>query len=455
MSSFFVPRNAREWAFAALNRDFDENEFASQRLELAAGNHVFSATDRRLAMALAHGVIRRQGTLDSILKRFVRRGQSQVEPALWTILRLGAFQLILMDGIPDHAAVHETVELARRVGRGGWPGFVNGVLRSISKLMTTDIVDHPAADAVPISNGRYRHTLEPVFADPEQSFIDYWAPAFSFPEWLGKRWQQTQTAADLIRLGNWFNSTSYLTLRVNSLRTSRDQYLELLRQREIDAEVGTLPEAIRLSESIRVEELPHFADGWFTVQDESSMHAAHLIAPQAGERILDLCAAPGGKTTHLAELMGDGGQIVAVDVQSERLAVVRENASRLCLKSIRTSLMSKTEFDCPEGPFDAVLVDVPCSNTGVIGKRPEVRWRISPRDFTELPVLQVRLLQLAIHRTRPGGRVVYSTCSIDHDENRAVIDQVLAQDPLLRLVEERIHVPGQPADGAYQALIQR
>lgn len=454
MPSFFVPRNARELAFVVLCRGIEDTEFAAQRLEQAAADQVVSPADRRLATELIYGTIRRLATLDAILKPFVRRGQQQVEPELWMILRLGVYQLVLLDGIPPHAAVHESVELSKRVGRGGWPGFVNGTLRKISQVITPERVLIAAADTVPLANGQFAKLSQAVFPDPQTHPGEYFATAFSFPEWLAKRWKTTFTTEELFRLGAWFNSPGHLSLRINRLRTNRDEYLALLAARGISAHPGTLADSIQLEASIRVHDLPHFDEGWVTIQDESSMSAGLMMDPQPNERILDLCAAPGGKTTHLAELQGDRGKIVAVDVQQERLALVTANAERLQLKSIRTQLMSKETLDAPTGHFDGVLVDVPCSNTGVLGKRPEARWRISPYDLRELPRLQHRLLSLALDRVRPGGRVVYSTCSIEALENRGVVDQCLAERPQVRLIAEQHHVPGQPADGAYQALLR-
>lgn len=454
MQSFFIPRNARELAFVVLCRGIEDTEFAAQRLEQAAADQVVSAADRRLATELIYGTIRRLATLDAILKPFVRRGQQQVEPELWMILRLGVYQLVLLDGIPPHAAVHESVELSKRVGRGGWPGFVNGTLRKISQLITPDRVAFPAPDTVPVANGQFARLSQAVFPDPQTHTGDYFAAAFSFPDWLSARWSAAFAKDELFRMGFWFNSPAPLSLRINRLRTTRDQYLALLTQHSIAAHPGTIPDSIQLEGSVRVHDLPHFDEGWVTIQDESSMSAALLMDPQPHERILDLCAAPGGKTTHLAELQGDQGKIVAVDVQPDRLALVTANADRLQLKSIRTQLMSKDASDAPTGHFDGVLVDVPCSNTGVLGKRPEARWRISPYDLRELPRLQHRLLSLALDRVRPGGRVVYSTCSIETLENRSVVDQCLAERPQVRLIAERHHIPGQPADGAYQALLQ-
>lgn len=454
MQSFFVPRNARELAFVVLCRGIEDTEFAAQRLEQAAADQVVSAADRRLATELIYGTIRRLATLDAILKPFVRRGQQQVEPELWMILRLGVYQLVLLDGIPPHAAVHESVELSKRVGRGGWPGFVNGTLRKISQLITPERAAMAAADTVPLANGQFAKLSQAVFPDPQTHPGEYFAAAFSFPEWLAKRWNAAFARGELFRMGFWFNSPAPLSLRVNRLQTKRDEYLTLLAEQGVAAHAGTLSDSIQLEGSVRVHDLPHFDDGWVTIQDESSMSAALLMDPQPKERLLDLCAAPGGKTTHLAELQGDQGKIVAVDVQPERLALVTDNARRLQLKSIRTHLMSKEALDAPTGHFDGVLVDVPCSNTGVLGKRPEARWRISPYDLRELPRLQHRLLSLALDRVRPGGRVVYSTCSIEAVENRGVVDLCLAERPQVKLVEERHHVPGHPGDGAYQALLR-
>jgi 16S rRNA (cytosine967-C5)-methyltransferase len=184
------------------------------------------------------------------------------------------------------------------------------------------------------------------------------------------------------------------------------------------------------------------------------MHAGLLLAPQPGEQILDLCAAPGGKSAHLAELSGDKAVIIACDVSDRRLNRVRDNARRLKLQSVHTRLISRDGSDLPPGPFDAVLVDAPCTNTGVLARRPEARWRFSEQGQQELIVLQTRLLFEAIQRLRPGGRVVYSTCSIEPSENLGVVQAVMSSLPQLQLVQQSEHLPGQPADGAWQCLLR-
>jgi 16S rRNA (cytosine967-C5)-methyltransferase len=244
-----------------------------------------------------------------------------------------------------------------------------------------------------------------------------------------------------------------MCLRVNPLRSDRESVLAELRAAGIAALPAQLPESIRLSARARAESLPGFKEGRFSVQDESAQHAAALLDPQPGESVLDLCAAPGGKTTHLAERMRNTGRITAVDVDAERMARVETAASRLGLTSIETRLAAADASDVPAGPFDRILLDVPCSNTGVLGKRPEARWRISPEGIAELTIVQRRLLVAAIARLAPTGRLVYSTCSIEPEENEDVVRAALGDHPELKLLEERRHVPGQPADGGYLALI--
>lgn len=185
------------------------------------------------------------------------------------------------------------------------------------------------------------------------------------------------------------------------------------------------------------------------------MSAARLVNPQSGESILDMCAAPGGKTTHLAELSNDEASITACDISDDRLDRILQNAERLQLKSIQTLKVSKDGSGFPDQQFDAVLVDVPCSNSGVLNRRPEARWRFDATSLAELVQIQTKLLILACERVKPGGRVIYSTCSLEPEENEGVVQSVLAAFPDFTLTQQIQHLPGQPADGAFQACLQR
>lgn len=448
------PRNARELAYQVLEEHRETGEFAADLLAPAAAEAGVSGPDRRLAYELIGGTIRRQLTLDTLLGKCLKRHIETLEPQLVTVLRLGVYQLVFCSSIPVHAAVHETVGLAKRVTLR-WGGFANGVLRSCERLLTTDTVSEPSANAVPISTGTYRLLRETVFPNPETSLAKYAATAFSLPEWLIKRWLGWLTPADILASGFWFNTVPNASLRVNRLKGSRDEYLTRLQEAGVDAIAGELPEQIVLQTSQRIDHLPGFDEGWFIAQDGTQMQVGYTIDPKPGEIILDACSAPGTKTTHLAELMGDTGEIWATDVSIARLAYVDQNAVRLGIRSIRSIPVRDDLADLPPGPFDAILLDVPCSNTGVLGKRPEARWRISPLGLTELVHIQRKLLTEAANRTTTSGRIVYSTCSIEPEENQQQIDWFLQENKDFRLVKHVSRRPGQPADGGYLALLTR
>lgn len=457
MSAIVLPpkfqRTARGLAFLALDEFHRTEAFVSDVLDRLFREVEPPAVERGLATALATGVVRRGATLDAIVTPHVTRQRHRVEGPLWTLLQLGAMQLVLLDGIPARAAVHETVELARAV-QPRWTGFLNGVLRSVDRGRTDEVSAEPSSRAVPLCEERYRLLAEPTLPDPVERPNAWIAAAFGLPRWLVDRWAQRFDFAELVRLGFRFDAPPATTLRVNALRTTREELLAALADGGLSAGPGGRPESVRLDDRRPIESLPGFAAGWFSVQDESAMAAAELLDPRPGERVLDLCAAPGTKTTHLAERMRNEGTIVATDVDETRLERVRENAGRLGLTIVETRVVGDDPGSIPEGPFDAILVDVPCSNTGVLGKRPEVRHRLGPDDLVELPDVQSRLLIAAHDRLGPGGRIVYSTCSIEPEENRHVVEAVLRDRGDVELVREIEHVPGEPADGAYQALLR-
>lgn len=450
-----VPGTSRQAALSVLHAYASGGEtFATERLGREFRRVDLTPSDRRLATELVHGVVRRRRTLDALLRLHVKRPREQVENELWTILQLGAYQLVFLGGVPAHAAVHETVELTRWLNQPRWSGFANGVLRSILRGLTDEIVNERAGNAIPLAAGRYRTFGLPIFPEPAQDELGYLGQAFSFPDWLIGRWRSRYSLEETVELAFWFDAPPPLSLRTNTLRTTREKLLGALGETGIACHPAAHPELILLDESIRIEELPGFADGWFVVQDQTAAAASVLLAPQSGEMVLDLCAAPGTKTTHMAALMRNTGRILATDVSRERLTLVEENCRRLGVEIIEPMLISLDGSDIPPGPFDAILIDVPCSNTGVLNKRPEARWRIRPCDIEELAVVQRNLLDAAAARLRDGGRIVYSTCSIEPEENQQVVASFLAEHAAFRVAEEREHRPGHPADGGYQALLQ-
>ncbi|MCI0701312.1 MAG: 16S rRNA (cytosine(967)-C(5))-methyltransferase RsmB [Planctomycetia bacterium] len=463
---------ARQVAVEVLNRSRSREAFVAELIEqalanpalagggdsqptaLAGGVRQLSPQDRRFVTQLVFGVIRRRGTLDAILKPFIQIPLHAVQPRVWDVLHLGAFQLTFLTHVPKHAAVHETVELAPYVSAPKAKGFVNGVLRRVAELVTDEFTQKAGSDAVPFDQ-HYRKLARPILPDPLNDPDLYLSAAFSLPQWLANRWLDQFGPEECSRLGFWFNSPPPLWIRTNKLHTDRETYRLRLAASLIEAEPGEHPQSLRLTEHHAIRDLPGFAEGDFTVQDHSSMLVASALGVQPGMHVLDLCSAPGGKTTHLAELMDNRGRISACDIDPERLKTVTAQCQRLGVKGVETVVIPENG-DPPPRPFDVALVDVPCSNTGVLGRRPEVRWRLKPNEFEYLIRLQTRLLIQAVERLKPGGAVVYSTCSIEPDENEGVVKAVLrGMRGSVKLEAEHNSVPGRPSDGGYWARLRK
>ena len=500
------PKSAREFAYCILDEHKQTGEFVSDLLEdrvdraqssfltkpplagffgkskpegakpqdaESTGAALLSKLDRRFVTELANGVVRRQVTLDAILRAYVMRPRQDVHPRLWLLLQLGVYQLVMMTGVPAHAAVGETVELGHFINEPAWCSFTNGVLRTIGRDMEANpgFAFVPDIDLVPIQPHRdtegchgakvvYRRLGKTIFQDPVLEPRLYIAEAFCLPTWMLSRWSTKFSTEELFKLGEWFSCRHPLTLRVNRLRTTRDELLARFEDVLIgEASGGFGPghrsDSIWYDGRVRVVDLPGFVDGHFTVQDETAMSASELLAPQPGETVLDLCAAPGTKSTHLAELMNNEGRIFAADVDFKRLQRVTDNATRLGHTIIAPVTVPDNSSNLPQGPFDAILIDAPCSNTGVMGKRPEVRNRLHSKDIYQLAAIQLRLLRAASEKLKSGGRLVYSTCSIESEENSAVVREFLATAPSFELIMTQEFIPGRPSDGGFQALLRK
>ena len=450
------PKTARQIAFNVLQQWRQTGKFAGPMLESA-----FSRTkdllpsDRGLSSELVYGVIRRQATLDAVLKPRLKRPPDQVEPPLWTLLQLGTYQLLFFSPDSHHAAVHETVELSRWLEKSRWTGFANGVLRSVQRDISDKPANTAAADTIPTRPDQFLRLASPLMPDPVNDPNRYIAAAGSLPGWLVDNWSSRFDFDELLRMAVWFNTPAATWLRVNTLRTDGGQLVADLVAANIDATFDDSQQMVRLGSTAHVPSLPGFGDGHFTVQDPSAASAARLLAPVPGQQVLDLCAAPGTKSTHLAELMENRGQVVAADSHPGRLELIAPAANRLGLSIIESVPVDESGENLPAGPFDAVLVDVPCSNTGVLGKRPEARWRLEPDEPERLSGLQWNLLERAAERVGPGGRLVYSTCSIEPIENEDLVAKFLEKRPEFEQIDVRRHVPGCPGDGGFQVLLTR
>jgi 16S rRNA (cytosine967-C5)-methyltransferase len=463
--------HARAAAITLLQQSRHRRGFASELLDHWFQQHPdFPAVDRRLVTQLVCGVIRRRATLDALIAPFIQRPLATVEPVLRDLLRLGAYQLAILTHIPPYAAVHATVAAATELQLRRASGLLNAVLRRLAAVVSDDCLTAPAADAVPLEEPipppldslgspqlpscRYRRLRQPLLPDPQTHPLHYLATAFSYPRPLLSRWLSRYSWEHTLRYAAWFNTPPALWIRVNCRVISRETYRLRLAAAGIDAYPGPHPQSLYLPDPPPITQLPGYAEGEFTVQDHSAMLVASALEPKPGWHILDLCAAPGGKTTHLAELMHDQGRIIACDIDQCRLETLHRLTQRLRLQCVVPHCLPP-HAPPPDGPFDAALVDVPCSNTGVLHRRPEARWRWRSHALNTLRQRQTQLLLHALAVTRPGGPVIYSTCSLEPEENEQLICAVRRAVPHLRIELQHHALPGQPADGAYYARLRR
>ena len=364
-----------------------------------------SAADRGLAVELIGGVTRRRATLDWYLGQLVSRPLAELTPPIRNGLRLGAYQLLFLTRVPARAAVDEAVKLARRYGHEGVAKLTNGVLRSLDRKR----------DALPL----------PSFADDPVAALEV---GYSLPRWLAARWHAAY-GAEAEALAAWSVAPPRLAVRVNTLRATVAQVRDAFASAGLAPELSAVaPEGLRVAIAADPAGWPGYADGWWYVQDEAAMLVARVVDPQPGETVIDVGAAPGGKTTHLAQLMGDRGTLIAVDRAPARLALLEENCSRLGVTIARPLAGDMRELtDLPSA--DRILLDAPCSGLGVLNRKPDLRWRQTPEAIAELAALQGALLDACAARLAPGGVLVYSTCTIGREENQDVIQAFLARHP--------------------------
>ncbi|HUX17377.1 MAG TPA: transcription antitermination factor NusB, partial [Phycisphaerae bacterium] len=377
------------------------------------------------------------------------------------VLELGAFQLLFLDRVPDYAAVNEAAQAARRTARSKKSGdkaagFANGVLRGVQRLITGHDPDGlPAADAVPHPDGGVVRLGEAVLPDPREDRAAFLGAAYSYPDWLVARWLDA-FGDEAEAVCRWNNRRPRLFARANPMfYLAPGEYTG-------GAVPGPRPGCLDVSDldPARLESL--LAEGSLTIQDPSAMLAVEAIQPTPGETVLDLCASPGTKTTQILEAMRGEGRIVACDRSPEKLQVLRRALRRYSgqalaargAANVTISLAEDLAEAAPPNGFDAALVDAPCSNTGVLARRVEARWRLRPADLEELPRRQLDLVALAGGFVRPGGRLVYSTCSLEVEENEGVVRAFLEAHRPWRLAASEQLLPAADHDGAFWALLK-
>jgi len=386
---------ARACAYTVVRRVFEQGAYADRAF--AGESAGLEQRDRSLAMQIAYGTVQRRGTLDLVAEQLVRRPLRQLEPAVLAAVRIGLFQLIYLDGIAAHAAVDESVELAKRESPSG-AGLVNAVLRRAA---------------------REREALIEGLSDtsPETAAVMH-----SVPRWLAELWWSELGAEQAVALLRRINDPPESAIRVNTLLSSAAQVLVRL---PVPAHrAPSLPEGIVLEGPFDAHGSPLWREGAIMPQSRGSMLVARVLAPTPGDRVLDLCAAPGAKTTHLAALMAGEGEVVAVERHPGRAEALKHTCDRMNAACVRVVVQDAGE-PAARSEFDRVLIDPPCSGLGTLQSRPDLRWRARPEAVSELASVQARILAAGAAATKPGGVLVYSVCTISRREGEQVVEGFL------------------------------
>ncbi len=463
------PKSARTIAINVLNECNPKRNYAGPIL-----NKLLGETDQKQrATDLALGTIRNRRAIDTVIVAFSGRPIERIPGKLLNIIRIGTYELIYSPATGQHSIVNEAVENTKDIAPEKQVGFVNAVLRQITRHITNRQIE--------LSQTNPKRTLYQTPAigcefdidflpDPESSPADYLSIVFSLPKWLVTDWLGEFDAELTRQICFASNRRPSIYIRPNSLKTTTQDLAKKFWQADIDFEiVDTKNRAssiehrassiIRIRSPRMVTQLPGFAEGLFTVQDITASQVVRILKPQPDWTILDLCAAPGVKTTQLAEVTGDSATIIATDIDAERLKKVKENTTRLGIKSIDIvpyKELLNSQFSVYNSKFDCILLDVPCSNTGVLARRIEVRYRIKQKAIKELTKTQSELLNTAVPMVKPHGKICYSTCSIQKDENSNLIKDFLQKNRNFELESERLILPLARAfdcDGGYTAIL--
>lgn len=398
--------NPRQLAVVTLNKLEETEDFLREVLDLHLRDHDLSQLDQGLYTELVYGTVRMRRNLDYVISLFSSRPQAKIKVPIMNVLRSAVYQILYLDRVPSHAAVHEAVNLARHFGHEGVAKFVNGLLRSVV---------------------RERQNIR--YPSMESDVVEHIGLKYSFPSWIVEHWLNWLGREETIALCQAMNEPPTMHIRINTLKTSPGAMRAVLEEQGVTVGQGRYaPDILEVHPIYQVVRNRALEEGMYYVQDESSALAAHALQVEPEQLVYDLCSAPGGKATHLAQLMKDKGSIVAFDVSKSRLQLVEENAARLGISIVTTRVGDATE-DLNLLPAARVLVDAPCSGLGTMSHRPDIRWRKKPDDVLALATLQRQILRQASKYVAPKGLLLYSTCTLTKDENQAVAQWFLANHP--------------------------
>lgn len=396
---------SRELALKILYQVQEEGAYANLALDKALFScHWLDTRDRGLITEIVYGSVKYVGKLDYILNQFASTKVHKMDAWTRNILRMALYQILFLDKVPNSAAVNEAVKLAKRYGHVD--KFVNAVLRNLLRGL----------DKI-------------VWPEKETDPVQYLMVQYSFPQWMVERFLKQYGLEQAEQLCRYYNQPASLWIRTNTLKTTRAALKQTLEDAGLTVQESRhTPEGLKIETAVNLHQLEAFQQGLFTVQDESSMLVALAAEPAPGQRVLDVCSAPGGKTTHMAQLMKNKGCIYACDIHQHRLDLIAENCQRLGITNVELVLQDGTKLtERWQEPFDVVLCDVPCSGLGVLGRRPDARWVKDAENITDLCEVQTKILNQAAQLVAPGGTLIYSTCTITPEENQEMVLQFLQQ----------------------------
>jgi len=398
--------NARLLALTVINSVFTDGAYANLALNKSLSTTVLTDVDRRFVTELVYGTIKAKGTIDWLISKNVTRPLHKISPMILNILREGVYQIYFLERIPVSAACNEAVNLAKKFGHPGTVKFVNGVLRSVVR--------------------NKEHLIFPTLEENEPLHI---ALTYNHPEWLVQRWRYRFGTEETIALCKYDNENPTLSLRVNTLLITREELKKKLEAEGAEVQLsGWCKEGLVCNKISSFVTIMRKFGQYIYIQDESSMLVAGILAPKKGNLVIDVCSAPGGKTTHLAQIMKNTGKVIATDIYTHKLNLLVENAERLALRNIETREQDATVIVGEwRDAADCVLVDAPCSGLGVLRRRAEARWTKTEKDLNFFPPLQKKILASAASYVKPGGRLVYSTCTLEANENGRVIEDFLSK----------------------------
>ncbi|MDX2129736.1 MAG: 16S rRNA (cytosine(967)-C(5))-methyltransferase RsmB [Chloroherpetonaceae bacterium] len=402
---------AREVAIKVLK----DVELGRSKSDTALNSHFHSANleslDKAFTMHVVYGTLREKMKIDFVIQQFYRHDYQKVDIDIKNILRIGVYQLLFLNKVPKWAAVNESVELAKRLKNQFLGNLVNGVLRNVANNLETI-----------------------TFTARGGTFADQISLQYSHPKWLLERWIQRFSLGEAQDLMTANNAVPRLSFRINSLKTTFDEMRKLISEKGVAFQETVMEEFISAERFYDFDEF--MSQGLLSVQSESQGIACKLLDPKPGEAVLDMCAAPGGKSTYLAEMMNNKGKVLSLDIYLNKLKDIQTASERLGISIIET-LKVDARIYAPEEKFDRVLVDAPCTGTGVLGKRAELRWRLSPNDIIAMSRLQEEILTNAATCVKPNGELVYSTCSLEPEENMLVVRKFLATHPDWKIMDAR------------------